>query len=47
VNSSARQVFSISNTLIVPELNPHEKIGKNGCAATHSGWSIGDENSTI
>jgi len=36
----------MSNTLIVPDWNPQEKIGRNGWAATQSGWSIGDENST-
>lgn len=37
VNSSATQVLSISNTLIVPDSNPQENNGKYGWAATVSG----------
>jgi len=36
----------MSKTRIVPDLNPQENIGRVGCAATQSGSSIGDENST-
>jgi len=46
VNSSATQVFSMSKTRMVPEAKPHVKIGSWGWAATHRGWSIGEENST-
>jgi hypothetical protein len=32
-NSSATEVLSISNTLITPDSKPHEKRGREGCAA--------------